>query len=109
MTTQKALKWLKAAGTRAAKTVAQTALAVIGTATLMGHPDGCGKLARGGRLRRPGRDPVPADQCGRPARAAGVTDPAEIGPHKKLGLLVLGSLGFCDSWTKEKVQTFADS
>ena len=37
MTTQKALKWLKAAGTRAAKTVAQTALAVIGTATLMGE------------------------------------------------------------------------
>ena len=37
MTKEKAIKWIKAAGIRAAKTVAQTALAVIGTATLFGQ------------------------------------------------------------------------
>lgn len=36
MTKQKASKWIKAAGIRAIKTVAQTALATIGTAALMG-------------------------------------------------------------------------
>ncbi len=32
-------KWIKAAGVRAIKTVAQTALAIISTATLMGDVD----------------------------------------------------------------------
>lgn len=32
-------KWLKAAGIRAVKTMAQTAVAVIGTATVMGAVD----------------------------------------------------------------------
>ncbi len=35
--TAKQKKWLKAAGIRAAKTVAQTAIATIGTASLMGQ------------------------------------------------------------------------
>ena len=33
---KKALKWLRAAGVRAAKTMAQTAAATIGTAAVMG-------------------------------------------------------------------------
>lgn len=33
---EKALKWIKAAGVRAVKTVAQTAVATIGTAALLG-------------------------------------------------------------------------
>jgi len=36
MNKENALKWLKAAGTRAIKTVAQTAVATIGTAVVMG-------------------------------------------------------------------------
>ena len=32
-------KWIKAAGIRAIKTVAQTALATIGTATILGEVD----------------------------------------------------------------------
>lgn len=36
MNKENALKWLKAAGTRAIKTVAQTAVATIGTAAAMG-------------------------------------------------------------------------
>lgn len=35
-TKEKALKWAKAAGVRAVKTVAQTAVATIGTAAVMG-------------------------------------------------------------------------
>ena len=37
MSKEKTVKWIKAAGVRAIKTVAQTALAMIGTATLMGE------------------------------------------------------------------------
>lgn len=33
------LQWLKAAGTRAVKTIAQTAVATIGTATVLGSVD----------------------------------------------------------------------
>ncbi len=36
---EKFLTWLKAAGVRAAKTVAQTALAVIGTSALLSEVD----------------------------------------------------------------------
>lgn len=36
MTKEKAIKWIKAAGVRAIKTVAQTAIATIGTAAMMG-------------------------------------------------------------------------
>jgi hypothetical protein len=36
MTKEKAIKWIKAAGIRAIKTVAQTAIATIGTAAIMG-------------------------------------------------------------------------
>lgn len=36
---EKAKKWLKAAGSRAIKTVAQTAVATIGTATMLGGVD----------------------------------------------------------------------
>lgn len=36
-TKEKALKWAKAAGVRALKTVAQTAVATIGTAAVMGE------------------------------------------------------------------------
>ena len=36
MTAEKAKKWIKAAGIRAIKTVAQTALATIGSASLLG-------------------------------------------------------------------------
>jgi hypothetical protein len=39
MTKEKAIKWLKAAGVRAIKTVAQTALATIGTAAVVGAVD----------------------------------------------------------------------
>ena len=39
MTKEKAIKWIKAAGVRALKTVAQTAIATIGTAALMGAVD----------------------------------------------------------------------
>lgn len=39
MNTNKATKWIKAAGVRAIKTCAQTAVAIIGTATLMGEVD----------------------------------------------------------------------
>lgn len=39
MTKEKALKWIKAAGVRALKTVAQTAIATIGTAALVGAVD----------------------------------------------------------------------
>ncbi len=39
MTKEKTSKWFKAAGIRAIKTVAQTALAAIGTATLLGAVD----------------------------------------------------------------------
>lgn len=35
----KAVKWLKAAGVRAIKTVAQTAVATVGTAAVMGEVD----------------------------------------------------------------------
>ena len=34
---EKAMKWLKAAGVRAVKTVAQTAAATVGTAAVMGE------------------------------------------------------------------------
>ena len=37
MNKDKAIKWLKAAGVRAIKTVAQTAVASVGTAVLMGQ------------------------------------------------------------------------
>ena len=37
MNKEKVIKWLKAAGVRALKTVAQTAIATIGTASLMGQ------------------------------------------------------------------------
>ena len=37
MTKEKAIAWIKAAGIRALKTVAQTAAATIGTAALMGE------------------------------------------------------------------------
>lgn len=37
MDKKNAVKWIKAAGIRAAKTVAQAAVAVIGTATVMGE------------------------------------------------------------------------
>lgn len=37
MNKEKIIKWLKAAGVRALKTVAQTAIATIGTASLMGQ------------------------------------------------------------------------
>ena len=36
---EKGLKWLKCAGVRSIKTVAQTAVATIGTATMMGEVD----------------------------------------------------------------------
>lgn len=36
MTKEKASKWIKAAGVRALKTIAQTAIATIGTATVIG-------------------------------------------------------------------------
>lgn len=36
MTKEKAIIWIKAAGVRAVKTVAQTAVATIGTSALMG-------------------------------------------------------------------------
>lgn len=36
---QKTVKWLKAAGIRAVKTMAQTAVATIGTATIIGGVD----------------------------------------------------------------------
>lgn len=36
---EKAIKWWKAAGMRAVKTIAQTAVATIGTATLLGEVD----------------------------------------------------------------------
>ena len=36
---EKAKKWWKAAGVRALKTVAQTAVATIGTATVLGNVD----------------------------------------------------------------------
>lgn len=36
MTKEKFVKWIKAAGVRALKTVAQTAVATIGTAAVMG-------------------------------------------------------------------------
>lgn len=39
MNAEKAKKWVHAAGIRAVKTVAQTALAIISTATLMGDVD----------------------------------------------------------------------
>lgn len=39
MTKENAIKWIKAAGVRAVKTVAQTAIATIGTAALMGAVD----------------------------------------------------------------------
>ena len=39
MNKQKVIKWLKAAGVRAIKTVAQTAAATIGTAAAMGQVD----------------------------------------------------------------------
>ena len=39
MTKEKAIKWIRAAGVRAIKTVAQTALATIGTAAIMGAVD----------------------------------------------------------------------
>ena len=39
MTKEKAIKWIKAAGVRALKTVAQTAIATIGTAAIMGAVD----------------------------------------------------------------------
>ena len=37
MSKEKVIKWLKAAGVRAIKTVAQTAVATIGTAAFMGE------------------------------------------------------------------------
>ena len=37
MTKEKVIKWLKAAGVRAVKTLAQTAVATIGTAAVMGE------------------------------------------------------------------------
>ena len=37
MNNEKAIKWLKAAGVRALKTVAQTAVATIGTASFIGQ------------------------------------------------------------------------
>ena len=37
--TEKHLRWLKAAGVRAVKTVAQTAVATIGTAAVLGEVD----------------------------------------------------------------------
>lgn len=37
MTREKAIRWIKAAGIRAVRTVAQTALATIGTAAVMGE------------------------------------------------------------------------
>lgn len=37
MTKEKAIKWIKAAGVRAIKTVAQTAIATIGTAAVLGE------------------------------------------------------------------------
>ena len=37
MNKEKAIKWIKAAGVRAVKTVAQTAVATIGTAAAMGE------------------------------------------------------------------------
>lgn len=39
MTKEKAITWIKAAGVRAIKTIAQTAIATIGTAALMGAVD----------------------------------------------------------------------
>lgn len=39
MTKEKALKWLKAAGIRALKTVAQTATATIGTTAVLNEVD----------------------------------------------------------------------
>lgn len=36
---EKGIKWLKCAGVRAVKTVAQTAVATIGTSTMMGEVD----------------------------------------------------------------------
>ena len=37
MNKEKTIKWLKAAGVRALKTVAQTAVATVGTATFVGQ------------------------------------------------------------------------
>lgn len=37
MNKEKVIKWLKAAGVRALKTVAQTAVATVGTATFVGQ------------------------------------------------------------------------
>lgn len=39
MNKDKAIKWIKAAGIRAIKTVAQTAIATIGTSALLGDVD----------------------------------------------------------------------
>lgn len=39
MTKEKAIKWLRAAGVRAVKTVAQTAIATIGSAAVLGAVD----------------------------------------------------------------------
>lgn len=38
---ENAIKWIKAAGVRAIKTMAQTAIATIGTAALMSSVDWC--------------------------------------------------------------------
>lgn len=39
MTKEKVVAWIKAAGVRAVRTVAQTAVAIIGTATVMSEVD----------------------------------------------------------------------
>ena len=67
MTREKVIAWIKAAGVRALKTVAQTAAATIGTAARRRE------LGYGGFCRRAGGGSEPADQCGGAAGIEGLT------------------------------------
>ena len=69
MTREKVIAWIKAAGVRALKTVAQTAVATIGTAAVLGDVNWVmvgSAAALAGVLE-------PADQCGGAAGIEGLT------------------------------------